>query len=185
VVIVGHGEGGLRALVLAAQYGDDLAGVALLAAPGRPYADVLRSQAASRFAAAPPQVREKATHEHEAMLAAIAAGQTPPDLAEHATWLREIFEVRPDRLVAQVAAPLWLAQPDKDFEVDPHADLAALVAAAKRGKKRHEVARYADLDHLFKPEPGASSPARYLEDRRVDARFLADLVAWAGRVTRG
>jgi len=38
------------------------------------------------------------------------------------------------------------------------------------------VQLYPELDHLFKREPGVSSPARYLSaGRPVDRKFLADL----------
>ena len=97
----------------------------------------------------------------------------------------EIFAVKPAELVARVRVPMWLAQGGKDFEVDPIADSTALVRAAKRGKTKLVLRRYADLDHLFKPEPGRSSPSRYVAlGRPVDPGFVADLVAWAKDATK-
>lgn len=184
VVVIGHGEGGLRALALGAAYGKDVAGVALLGAPGRPYLDVLRYQGRVRLAAAPPEVRQETAKEQERLLEALAKGESPPELGDGAQWLREIMLAQPAKLMARVEAPLWLAQPGNDFEVDPQADLDALVAAAKRGRKKHRVSRYPKLDHRFMVEPGLSTPAQYLEARPVDESFLADLVTWARRVTR-
>src|SRR5690606_39183464 len=60
VVLVAHGEGALRALSLAAQHGEAIAGVALLGSPGRPYVDVLRHQGEAALADAPPELREQA-----------------------------------------------------------------------------------------------------------------------------
>src|SRR5690606_31108782 len=90
----------------------------------------------------------------------------------------------PRLLIPKLRARLFLAQPGKDFEVDPEVDLEALVTAARDAKRPYQVARYPELDHLFKPEPGESSPARYLEPgREVDPGFLADLVKWARETT--
>jgi len=66
-----------------------------------------------------------------------------------------------------------------NFEVDPAAAPKQLRADAKRSKKKHEVKVFADLDHLFKSEPGTSRARRYLEERPVDAAFLRALTSWA------
>lgn len=183
VIVIGHGEGALRALAIGAAEGKHLAGVALLASPGRRYPEVLRYQAQIRLAGSPPEIRRRALEEQDTMVAALVAGEPPPELAAHATWLSEIFAVNPERLIGRQRAPLLLVQGGKDFEVDPEADLGALISAAKRLRVKHRVARYPELDHLLKPEPGVSKPERYREDRRVDPKFLADLVAWARNVT--
>jgi pimeloyl-ACP methyl ester carboxylesterase len=179
VVIVGHGEGGLRALHVAAGT-QGIRGVALLAVPGRPYGEVFRQQAEAGLRELPPAMQKQARQQQQLMLEAIVErGEVPPELEAQKKWILEMLEQKPDRLIAQVDAPLLIAQGGKDFEIDPRTDVAALVRAAKKHGKRHEVKRYADLDHLFKYEGGESMPSRYLEDRRVDKRFIADLVQWA------
>jgi pimeloyl-ACP methyl ester carboxylesterase len=185
IVVVGHGEGGLRALALANDRAADVHAVALLGTPGRPYDQVLRAQAAARLEELPPDVREDARAQQNQMIEDLVKGKAiPPELAPQATWLREIFAVRPAELVARVRVPILLAQGGKDFEVDPVADVLPLEKAAKRGRVKLEVRRYADLDHLFKPEPGTSTPERYRIDRRVDTTFITDVVAWTRRVTQ-
>lgn len=185
IVLIGHGEGGLRALAVAAGRGPTIRGVALLATPGRPYREVFLHQAEATLSRLPPTLRKDALEQQESMLDAIASGkEAPPELRDQAQWIREVLAFRLEPLVAQIDGALWLAQGGKDFEVDPKADLSALVGIVRRRSKPYRVARYPDLDHLFKHEPGQSSPTRYLEtDRRVDATFLADLVAWATEVT--
>jgi pimeloyl-ACP methyl ester carboxylesterase len=185
IVLVGHGEGGLRALAVAAGRGGAIRGVALLATPGRPYRELFLHQARATLSRLPPTLRKDALEQQEAMLDAIAKGQeAPPELADQARWIREIMAVEPASLVGRIDGALFIAQGGKDFEVDPAADSAALVGAARRKQKRYRVERYPDLDHLFKLEPEQSSPARYLEgDRPVDATFLAHLVAWAREVS--
>jgi len=184
VVVIGHGEGGLRALALSAQEGEHLSGVALLASPGRRYADVLRDQAEHRLAGAHPEVRRRAIEEQEQMLVDLRAGKPPPELAMHAQWLSEILALDPKKLMAQQRVPVLIVQGGKDFEVDPKADARALVRAAKKARVKHELRQYPELDHLLKPEPEVSNPERYLEDRRVDAQVIEDLVDWTRRVTK-
>lgn len=186
IILVGHGEGGLRALAVAAGRGPSILGVALLGSPGRPYREVFLHQAEATFARLPPTLRKDAEAQQEAMLDAIARGEeAPPELRGQAQWMREVMAVKPESLVAQVEGALLIAQGGKDFEVDPAADSAALVGAARRQKKAYRVLRYPELDHLFKHEPEQSSPARYLEvDRRVDETFVADVVAWAREISR-
>jgi pimeloyl-ACP methyl ester carboxylesterase len=184
IVVIGHGEGGLRALVLASERRQDVHAVALLATPGRPYEQILRAQAEGPLARLPPETREQARAQQKQMIDDLVSGKrTPPELEPQAQWLREIFAVRPAELVARLRVPLLLAQGGKDFEVDPSADAEALARAARRAKVKHELERYPRLDHLFKVEPDVSGPERYLVDRRVDAEFIADVVAWAKSVT--
>jgi alpha-beta hydrolase superfamily lysophospholipase len=187
VLLVAHGEGGLRALSLAAQEGEAIAGVALLGSPGRPFADVLLDQGQAALADVPPELREQAREQQQRMVAELRRGQVPPELADHGDWLRETLALDPARMVARVTGPVLVAQGGKDFEVDPVADARALHdAAAARGKGRPaELRRYEGLDHLFRPELGRSTPARYREPgRAVDPTFLADLTAWAVQVTK-
>ncbi|MCA9692953.1 MAG: alpha/beta fold hydrolase [Myxococcales bacterium] len=179
VAVVGHGEGGWRALTLAGE-GRNIAAVALLASPGRPYEQVLRQQAAAVIDKLPPELRAAAKKEHERVIQALREDQAvPPELALQARWIRELMAVDPKRLFAGVSCPLWVAQGSKDFEVDPTADTAALLRLARRGRVKVTLARYPELDHLFVHEDGESSPERYLADgRQVDAEFLADLETW-------
>ncbi|MCA9712173.1 MAG: alpha/beta fold hydrolase, partial [Myxococcales bacterium] len=181
VVLVAHGEGGLRALSLAAQHGAAISGVALLGSPGRPFVEILRHQGDAALDGVPPELREAAREQQARMLAQLRRGEVPPELADHEAWLREAASLDPARIVAGVAAPLWIGQGDADFEVDPEADAKALHTAGRsRGKGRPaELHRYPGLDHLFKPEPGRSTPARYRElGRAVDPTFLRELTTW-------
>ncbi|MCX4245163.1 alpha/beta hydrolase family protein [Paraliomyxa miuraensis] len=187
VVLVAHGEGGLRALSLAAQQGAAITGVALLGSPGRPHVEVLRHQGEAALADVPPELREHAREQQARMIAELAAGTVPPELRDHEAWLREVLALDPARMIARVPAALWLAQGARDFEVDPTLDARALHDAAKaRGKgTKVELHRYEQLDHLFKPEPLRSTPARYREPgRKVDPTFLSDLCTWVVSITK-
>ncbi|MCY1065790.1 alpha/beta fold hydrolase [Nannocystis sp. RBIL2] len=179
IVLVGHGEGGWKALALAAE-DPGVKAVALLATPGRPYEQILRAQGEAALQAVPPQLRDDAKKTQEKTLQALKTGHNvPPELAAQALWVREILQVSPEALIAGGEAPLWIAQGNKDFEVDPNRDPQELMKLAKRRKRKAELKPFADLDHLFKPEPENSNPSRYLDAARtVDRAFLGQLTTW-------
>lgn len=164
IIVVGHGEGGWRGLHLARARPREIIGVALLAAPGRPYSEILA--------------------EAPALLRAVQTGVgAPSTLRASVDWYREILEEQPEALVRGAPCPLWIAGAGKDFEVEGEAAARRLWSALARAKP-HEPSKsrlelFPGLDHLFKPEPGSSSPSRYQIDRRVDAQFLAKLTSWA------
>lgn len=185
VAIVGHGEGGWRALTIAGE-GRGVAAVALLASPGRPYEQLLRDKAADLRKQLPPEMRAEAKAEQERIFTALkTGGAVPPELLEQAPWIREIMGVDPEKLLARVKAPIWLAQGGQDFEVDPEKDPKALQTAANKHKRKLQVEQFPTLDHLFKAEPGTSSPERYLVPGRVvDPGFLTKLASWLGQTLK-
>ena len=177
--LVGHGEGGWKALQIAGE-GRGIRAVALLASPGRPYEALLKAQGAAAIDAVPPDLRVEARKTQEKTLAALRSGKdVPPELARTAPWIREALAVDPEKLIANAEGALWIAQGEKDFEVDPDKDANALARLARKHKKKPTVQLYPQLDHLFKVETETSAPARYLAPGRpVDRKFLADLTTW-------
>lgn len=179
VAVVGHGEGGWKALQLAGE-ARGVRACALLATPGRPYEEVLKAQAEASVESVPPELRADARKTQDRTLQALRSGRdVPPELARTGQWIREALAVDPANLIANAQCTLWVAQGGKDFEVDPARDPMALIKLAKKHNKKHTVQQYPGLDHLFKPETGDSTPARYLvPDRHVDTKFLGDLTTW-------
>ena len=160
ILVVGHAEGGWRALALAHMRPKEVVGVILLATPGRSYREL--------FATSPD------------ILAALESGKNlPKNLEPMAQWYGEILVEDPDALIFKVRAPIWLAQGGRDFEVDPVKDVAALQAAATKYKRKLTVKRFPELDHHFKYASEGANHASYLEKRAVDRAFLKDLVDWA------
>lgn len=159
ILVVGHAEGGWRAMSLAAERPKEIVGVALLATLGRGYRELFAGQ---------PDI-----------LKALETGKgLPEQLLPMADWYGEILVEDPEALVFRALVPMWIAQGGKDFETDPVKDLAALSAAVRKYKREAEIVRFPELDHHFKRELGNSSHTSYLEQRPVDGEFLSKLIGW-------
>lgn len=184
VLVVGHGEGGWRGLLLARERPREIIGVALLGAPARSYREILNARSEASIEALDPKLREEARKQQKRLIESVQTGMgVPPELEPQAQWLREILDVDPRRFLDKLEIPIWVAQGGKDFETDPVLDFQAWARVARKGKHRKlQVASFPDLDHLFKLEPEKTSrPARYLVERPVDAAFLEALVQWCDR----
>src|SRR5690606_3714072 len=96
-------------------------------------------------------------------------------------WMREAFAEDPLARLANVRVPILAVQGGKDFQVSPERDFGPITALIdKRGPKGSATELFPELDHLFKPEPGISTPGHYADlRRRVDPSFMAVVVAWA------
>jgi pimeloyl-ACP methyl ester carboxylesterase len=187
IVIVGHSEGAVVATLLAAQERKAVAGIALLAGPGRDIDVVLLEQIERTLRAAGLTAEEVATalDHHRAAFAAIRANQPLPDTAEAKewsggeAWVRSHFShdvLATAESLATIA--VLVAQGDTDRQVTM-ADAEALVGAFQRGGNAHvTLARYAALDHNFAhSETGAV--ADYVdENRAIDPQFVADVVGF-------
>lgn len=170
IFVIGHGQGGLIALLLAAQ--EPLAGAVLLATPYRTLLE--------RIAPQDSQVVVMALKGHAA-----ASGQIGPQrLAELAVQKQLLIDQGSLDMAKTVAAAakteVAVFQGMKDFEVSWKDDAKTLVDGFKKyGNKRAKLYVYENVDHLMKEEPGASSLRRYLDrSRRADPRVLDDLSAW-------
>lgn len=185
VVIVGHSEGAVVALRIAAA-DRRLAGAALLAGPGRPVDTVLLEQVAltlRRAGLTAVEIETALTHHREAF-AAIRDGRELPDTAEARewsggeAWLRS--HLRHD-LAATAAAvgdvAVLIAQGAVDQQVTV-ADAEALEAALRASRARVTVAIYPTLNHNFVAS-ATGDVSEYVDpDRRIDPAFVADVVAF-------
>jgi predicted esterase len=190
VMLVGHSEGAVIASAVAA-VDPAIAGVALLAGPGRPVDQVLLAQVAWTLARAGLTADEAAAAlaRHRDAFAAIAADRPLPDTAEARewsggeAWLRSHLAREPVSLVARLGRrPVLIAHGAVDQQVAT-LDADRLAAAARAGGAAVVEHRYPDLDHLFAVST-TGDPAVYADPgRSVDARFLGDLAEFAAAVT--
>jgi pimeloyl-ACP methyl ester carboxylesterase len=170
MAVLGHGEGGLLASMLAAR-SDDFRAVFLLAAPGRTLDRLLlevlertlREQGAREEAAAAILAKEARVFD-----AIRCSEEDYLVLEERRTfvgWMRDRFRADPVEELARVRAPVVILQGLKDEQVPPaHAEL--LERARPEGI---EARRFPHLGHAFTRFPG-----------RTDEEFLRFLAERAG-----
>ncbi|HRD46498.1 MAG TPA: alpha/beta fold hydrolase [Caulobacter sp.] len=151
VWLAGHSEGGLVALIAGGKANDDICGLVLISAPGRPLGTVLREQLQANPANAPvlPQAMH-AIDELEAGRKVDVAGMHPGLLAlfrpQVQDFLIVMFRQDPVRLAAGVTKPMLILQGDADVQVTV-ADAAALKAAQPRAS----MVILGGVNHILRP----------------------------------
>lgn len=172
VGILGHSEGGLIALDLAAGGRAQPAMLILAATTGRPIAAVLRDQLArlGRRQGAPEAALDALLDENDAILAGLVAGAGYPETVSSALaglyppYLRhywEGFAARdPAVLASRCICPVLVLAGNVDVQVSADRDVPALAAAlARRGTgARHAVEVLADASHNLKAVAGPDDP---------------------------
>ena len=202
--VVGHSEGALHALRLAGRGDLPIAGVGLLAAPGRPLAEIVAGQFERGYAAAQTDWPAAGRAAFAAMMAALASGGEAPVLPRGASpslealgqalfdsrersFLAEIMGFEPLPAVRGLKLPLLVAGGLKDIQLETGADLDALIAAARASASpRVSTHRLARADHMLKREmrprsqlgqPGRS-PGYNRPGRSLDPAVPAAIEAW-------
>lgn len=190
VFVIGHSEGGQTAPLLAAQE-PGLAGIVLMAAPGRGILELLHEQLlrARRLAGASEEELETLAEELEAALLAIAADEEvdpaewPPELealAGSLPWIRSHARQDPLANLAEVTCPVLILQGARDVQVSAERDAPRLLEVLEEaGHADHQLVVFPELDHLFKRSRAARGDAlEYFQRRPVDPEFLEALTAW-------
>jgi hypothetical protein len=179
-VVVGHSLGAKLAPRVAARM-DGVAGVVMLAPPGRPLHELLVDQ--TRYLV---EFDGTVTAEEQARLDAVAAATDRVDR----------LDIDDGEVVLGAGRPYWESLQTYDaFETARSLDVPILVchggrdyqvtttdidawrdALADEPDVRFET--YSDLNHLFLPGEGPASPAEYQTAGHVDGQVVADLDAW-------
>lgn len=181
VFVLGHSQGGLLAPRIAKASGH-VAGLVMLAAPGRRLLDLLPDQ--NRYLA---QLDGRVSDEEKAAIAqvdamiagirggkAMDASQLPLGLPM-AYW-RSVDAIDPVADARAMRVPLLLMQGGRDFQVTAP-DWAAWQAALGHDA-RATLKFYPALDHLGIAGTGPSSLQSYSTPGHVDGTLLDDLAAW-------
>lgn len=151
VWLAGHSEGGLVALIAGARPNDDICGLLLIAAPGRPLAAVLREQLQGNPANAPvlPQALH-ALDELEAGRKVDTTGMHPGLLALFRPAVQDflivMFRQDPAKLAASIDKPMLILQGDADIQVTVE-DATALKAAQPKAT----MVVLAGVNHILRP----------------------------------
>lgn len=137
VWLLGHSEGGLVALVAAAQRSDYICGVILVSTAGRPVGDLLKAQL--RGSGLDEQLLTVADQAIDQLAAGrpVDSDQFPPQLApifkkDVQGFLISLFQLDPVSLIARTKMPILIMQGDRDLQVSVH-DAERLREAAVGG----------------------------------------------------
>ncbi|WP_433178792.1 alpha/beta hydrolase family protein [Actinoallomurus sp. CA-150999] len=184
VAVVGHSEGALHAMALAARH--DVRAVVLLAGYARPGEDALRWQARSIASSLPAPLRLLRRPLQAAGERALARiKQTRTDVARvaglpiNARWMREMLlhDTRDD--LAAITAPVLAVTGAKDIQIDP-ADLDEIHRLVPGGAEVHRVP---GLTHLLRQDPEHHTLRSYRRLLRepVDPGLLTLTATWLAR----
>ena len=166
VWLLGHSEGGLVALAAAAVL-ENIAGLILVATPGRPLGDILKEQlranqaTTSQIAAADYVIGELSAGRR------MAEAKIPPELAPLFSakvqgFLISAFSLDPADLARKIDKPILIVQGQRDIQV-PSADAERLKDAAPSST----LVMLADTNHVLKRVTSVdrnANIATYLDD---------------------
>ncbi|MFC9052824.1 alpha/beta hydrolase [Streptomyces anthocyanicus] len=184
VGVVGHSEGALHAMTLAAR--QEVAAVVLLAGFAREGEAAFRWQAASVFGGMPAPVRllrRPLGALGERVLARVKRTRTDvariAGLRVNARWMREmlVHDTRDDLAAVPAAVPVLAVTGDKDVQVPP-ADLDEIRRLVPGGHT--EIHRVPDLTHVLRRDTGRPTLRSYRRLLRepVDPELLALVATW-------
>lgn len=173
--LLGHSEGGLVSL-LAAQDGSGLCGVILIATPGRPLGQVLRSQLEQNPANKP--LLPSAYNIIESLEQGRSVVDVPLSLqplfrTEVQDYIMSGLKLDPQRLVSNLDLPVLIIQGGNDLQVETR-DAQAL----KTAKPEAVLVIIPDANHVLKSIPGGDrddnlkaygDPSRPLADGIIEA----------------
>lgn len=184
IFILGHSLGGMAAPRIA-EGNPLIAGIVIMAGNVRPLQDLLLDQ--TLYLAGLDHELTPAEKQQIAQLRAARAQIDDPKLAATDTvtilgakmpasyWLF-FRRYHPDRVAAHLSIPMLILQGGRDFQVQ-RGDFE-LWRAALSGHDNVTFKLYPDLNHLFMPGQGPSSPEEYMHPGHVDSRVIEDIAAW-------
>jgi alpha-beta hydrolase superfamily lysophospholipase len=188
VFLLGHSLGGILAPVIARRDGG-LAGIALLAAPARPFFHVLEAQL-QYLKTLEPGEESPGTRQVDSLLAlvrGVEAGQVPDDqvvLGAPPPYWRELAAVNPVRVAEALEIPLIVLQGGRDYQST--AEDLAIWENVLGGRPDVMTKLYPDLNHLFMPGHGMATPQEYASTPgHVAEEVILDLTRWADRFGGG
>ncbi|HEX7086593.1 MAG TPA: alpha/beta fold hydrolase [Vicinamibacterales bacterium] len=193
IVLLGHSEGALAAM-LAASRDDDIAALVLVGAPSVPGGELVLEQQqyllgrmnlteAERTARIELQKRIQAAVVGEGSWDGIAE---PLRRQADTSWFQSFLRFTPADVIAKTEQPILIIQGELDKQVMPHhADRLAEMARARKDapKDAVEVVRLDKVNHLLvQATTGNIEEYSSLTGQNVDPRVASATIEWLGRV---
>jgi pimeloyl-ACP methyl ester carboxylesterase len=172
--VVGHSEGAVHAMTLAARRSGAhpaVAAAVLLAGFARPGAEAMRRQVEMITQGLPAPVRPLPRALAARYLARIATSRT-----DRSRWMRELLAHDPRPDLAGIRVPVLAVIGGSDIQVDP-ADLDEIRRLVPGDAETHRIP---DLTHLLRRHPGRPSLRTYPRQLRapVDPELLDRITGW-------
>ncbi len=181
VAIVGHSEGAIIGLILASQR-QNLGALVLMAGTARHLDDVVLDQIAylERLKGTSPEKIAQVLRQQRDFFRKVKSGKlTGVTPQGNADWWREHLAFDPLKAVCRIKVPLLILNGAKDYQVSAEKDARALYRQAKSCGVDATLKIYPNLDHLFKPVQGKSTPKLYFKPgRKISPRVQRDLLTW-------
>jgi pimeloyl-ACP methyl ester carboxylesterase len=181
VFLLGHSLGAMLAPDIGARDGE-VAGVAVLAAPLRPFLTVLRSQL-EYIASLEEDPSSPALAPLDSLLAEVdraQAGELKDDellMGVRRGYWRELEELDPLGAARLLSAPIFILQGGRDYQSTP--EDFRLWEEGLGGREGVRMKLYPFLSHLFTPGEGTATPEEYATQvKHVDPEVIRDLAAW-------
>jgi hypothetical protein len=188
IVVLGHSLGGTLAPRIAD--GDpEIAGLIIMAGATRPLGELMVSQLEylAHLDGTVDSTEANRIEEAEQAAAAIADPQLQPgdtvDVLGSKTpgsyWL-DLREYYPAKAAASLSLPILILHGGRDYQVGA-ADLSGWQQALD-GRPQVTIEIYPELNHLFMPGSGPSSPEEYATPGHVASQVLDDIAVWIKRL---
>lgn len=181
VFLLGHSLGAMLAPDIALKDGR-LAGVAVLAAPLRPFLEVLRSQLVY-IGSLESDPSSPVRAQLDSMVAVVdraeSGGMAPdePLLGVRRAYWAELEAVDPLAAAQRLSAPIFILQGGRDYQSTT--EDFRLWEEGLGDKEGVNMKVYPKLSHLFTPGEGTATPEEYTTQvRHVDEEVIRDLSNW-------
>jgi dipeptidyl aminopeptidase/acylaminoacyl peptidase len=187
IAVAGHSEGGAVAMLAAARE-NKINRLVLIAAPGRPGADLILEQQRHLLDVmkTPDDERQAKIELQQKIQAAVIADKgwegVPPQLRAQADspWFRSLLLYDPAKVMPRVKQPILIIQGDLDTQVPPaHADALAQLARARKKAAPVDVVHLPGVNHLLVPATtGEVSEYGTLPEKTVAPAVAAAISDW-------
>jgi uncharacterized protein len=179
--LLGHSEGGLVAMMVAAE-DSQVAAIATLAAPAVRGDTLLRYQLEEELAAAPQRDASWSDSVRTAQQRMFDSLKVHGPTGGSAEWLRVYLTLEPAQYARKVRSPILLLQGSRDHQVPP--SQARTLAAILRSRPGADVtiAILEGLNHLFLPaQTGKVAEYSHLPVQTLDPGLLTLIASWFGQ----